>query len=75
MRIAEISLSENRRWRATGGWAHSGSVTGLRRAKAIDIVMVADGRTKDDEVPGVEIGNHLARHGTRSRVSSISAAR
>ncbi len=45
----------------------------LRRAKAVDIVMVADGRTKKDEVPGVEIGNHLARHGLKVEVRQLVA--
>jgi nucleotide-binding universal stress UspA family protein len=35
----------------------------LVRAKAVDIVMVTTGDGKKDEVPGVEIGQHLARHG------------
>ena len=39
----------------------------LRRAKTIDIVIVSNGRTKKDEVPGVEIGHHLARHGLEGR--------
>ena len=45
----------------------------LHRAKAIDIVMVATGRTKKDEVPGVEIGQHLARHGLKVDVRQIVA--
>jgi len=45
----------------------------LRRAKAIDIVMVATGRTKKNEVPGVEIGQHLARHGLKVDVRQIVA--
>ena len=45
----------------------------LRRAKAIDIVTVASGRTKKDEVPGVEIGHHLARHGLEVEVRQIVA--
>jgi hypothetical protein len=32
------------------------------------MVVVADGRTKDDEIPGVEIGSHLARHGLEVEV-------
>ncbi len=45
----------------------------LRRAKAVDIVMVADGRTRKDEVPGVEIGQHLARHGLEVEVRQLVA--
>ena len=45
----------------------------LRRAKAIDIVIVSNGRTKKDEVPGVEIGHHLARHGFEVEVGQLVA--
>jgi nucleotide-binding universal stress UspA family protein len=45
----------------------------LRRAKAIDVVMVANGHTKKDEVPGVEIGQHLARHGLNIDVRQLVA--
>jgi hypothetical protein len=45
----------------------------LRRAKAIDIVIVSNGRTKKDEVPGVEIGHHLARHGFEVEVRQLVA--
>jgi nucleotide-binding universal stress UspA family protein len=45
----------------------------LHRAKAIDIVLVPNGRTKKDEVPGVEIGNHLARHGLKVDVRQLVA--
>jgi nucleotide-binding universal stress UspA family protein len=45
----------------------------LRRSKAIDVVMVANGHTKKDEVPGVEIGQHLARHGLNIDVRQLVA--
>jgi nucleotide-binding universal stress UspA family protein len=45
----------------------------LRRAKAVDIVMVTAGHTKKDEVPGVEIGQHLARHGLKVDVRQLVA--
>jgi nucleotide-binding universal stress UspA family protein len=45
----------------------------LHRAKAIDVVMVANGHTKKDEVPGVEIGQHLARHGLNIDVRQLVA--
>jgi nucleotide-binding universal stress UspA family protein len=45
----------------------------LHRAKAIDIVMVANGRTQKDEVPGVEIAHHLARHGLKVDVRELVA--
>src|SRR5271167_1245578 len=55
--------------------AWDGSVTATRaiadslpfllRAKAIDVVIVAGGRAKSDEIPGADIGQHLARHGLK----------
>jgi nucleotide-binding universal stress UspA family protein len=45
----------------------------LHRAKAVDIVMVTTGDTKKDEVPGVEIGQHLARHGLKVDVRQLVA--
>jgi nucleotide-binding universal stress UspA family protein len=45
----------------------------LRRAKTIDIVTVSNSRTKKDEVPGVEIGHHLARHGLEVEVRQLVA--
>lgn len=46
----------------------------LLRAKAIDVVMVASGRAKSDEIPGADIGQHLARHGLKIEVKRIVAA-
>ena len=37
------------------------------------MVMVADGCTKDDEVPGVEIGSHPARDGLKVEVRPLVA--
>jgi nucleotide-binding universal stress UspA family protein len=34
----------------------------LARSAAIDVVIVASGRKKSDEIPGIDIGEHLARH-------------
>jgi nucleotide-binding universal stress UspA family protein len=34
----------------------------LKRAKAIDVVVVATERPKSDELPGADIAHHLARH-------------
>jgi nucleotide-binding universal stress UspA family protein len=45
----------------------------LTRAKAIDVVIVADGRAKSDEIPGADIGQHLARHGLKIDVKRIVA--
>ena len=43
----------------------------LARAAAIDVVIVASGREKSDEIPGVDMGEHLARHGLRVEVKRI----
>ena len=45
----------------------------LTRAKTVDIVMVATGRAKSDEIPGADIGHHLARHGINVDVKRIVA--
>ncbi|HVY59681.1 MAG TPA: universal stress protein [Xanthobacteraceae bacterium] len=46
----------------------------LERAKAVDIVMVASGKQKSDEVPGADIGQHLARHGLTVDLKRIVAS-
>jgi nucleotide-binding universal stress UspA family protein len=43
----------------------------LARAKAIDVVIVASERVKSDELPGADIGQHLARHGLKVEVRRI----
>ena len=45
----------------------------LTRSKAVDIVIVATGRAKSDEIPGADIGHHLARHGINVDVKRIVA--
>jgi nucleotide-binding universal stress UspA family protein len=45
----------------------------LARAKAIDVVIVASERPKSDEIPGADIGHHLARHGLKVDVKRIVA--
>jgi nucleotide-binding universal stress UspA family protein len=45
----------------------------LTRAKAIDVVIVASERVKSDEIPGADIGQHLARHGLNVEVKRIVA--
>lgn len=45
----------------------------LRKAKAIDVVIVANERPKSDEVSGADIGHHLARHGLAVEVRRIVA--
>jgi len=43
----------------------------LARAAAIDVVIVASGREKGDEIPGVDMGEHLARHTLKVEVKRI----
>ena len=43
----------------------------LARAKAIDVVIVASERVKSDELPGADIGQHLARHSLKVEVRRI----
>jgi nucleotide-binding universal stress UspA family protein len=45
----------------------------LKRAKAIDVVIVANERIKGDEASGADIGQHLARHGLKVEVKRIVA--
>jgi nucleotide-binding universal stress UspA family protein len=45
----------------------------LARAKAIDVVIIANERIKGDELPGADIGQHLARHGLKVEVKRIVA--
>ncbi|HEY7998902.1 MAG TPA: universal stress protein [Pseudolabrys sp.] len=48
----------------------------LRKAKKVEIVMVAGkaGKAgKEDEIPGVDLGQHLARHGLEVDVKRITA--
>ena len=46
----------------------------LHKAKAIEVVIVASERPKSDEIPGADIGHHLARHGLKVEVKRIVAA-
>jgi nucleotide-binding universal stress UspA family protein len=43
----------------------------LMRAIAVDVVIVASGREKSDEIPGVDMAEHLARHGLKIDVKRI----
>jgi nucleotide-binding universal stress UspA family protein len=43
----------------------------LAKAKAVDLVIVATERGKSDEVPGADMGQHLARHGLNVEVKRI----
>jgi len=45
----------------------------LKRGKMIEIVMVASGGGKTDELPGVDLGEHLARHDLKVDVKRLVA--
>jgi nucleotide-binding universal stress UspA family protein len=45
----------------------------LKKAKQVEIVMVSSKKAKDDEIPGVDLGQHLARHGLKVEVKRITA--
>jgi nucleotide-binding universal stress UspA family protein len=44
----------------------------LKRAKTVEVTMVSE-RGKDDEIPGADIAQHLARHGVAVEVKPIVA--
>ncbi len=47
----------------------------LKKAKVVEIFIVANEKTRDKrEILGVEIGNHLARHGLKVEVESVPAS-
>lgn len=43
----------------------------LKRAKIIDVVMVTSESAKSDEIPGADIGQHLARHGLAVNIERL----
>lgn len=57
----------------TAARAMGDAIPFLTRAKAVDVVMVATGRAKSDEIPGADVGHHLARHGIKTEVKRIVA--
>src|SRR5215468_7803595 len=46
----------------------------LMRAKKVEIVMVTSGDGKGDELPGADLGEHLARHGLSVEVKRLVTA-
>ena len=45
----------------------------LQKAKQVDVVIVASDRGKSDEIPGADIGQHLARHGLKVEVKRLTS--
>jgi len=44
----------------------------LERAKAVDLVMVAEERKDDDEATGARMSEHLARHGVKATIKRMA---
>jgi nucleotide-binding universal stress UspA family protein len=40
----------------------------------VHVVIVAGDRGKSDELPGVDVGQHLARHGIKVEINRVAAA-
>ncbi len=49
------------------------SMSFLHKAKKVEIVMVASKASKDGDIPGVDLGQHLARHGLKVEVKRITS--
>jgi nucleotide-binding universal stress UspA family protein len=45
----------------------------LQKAKQVEIVMIAGGKPKSDEIAGADLGQHLARHGLKVDVKRITS--
>jgi len=43
----------------------------LQKAKQVEIVIISDKESKKDEIPGADLGQHLARHGLKVDVKRI----
>jgi nucleotide-binding universal stress UspA family protein len=45
----------------------------LKKAKQVEIVIVSEKPNKKDEIPGADLGQHLARHGLTVEIKHITA--
>ncbi|MFY9684170.1 MAG: universal stress protein, partial [Pseudolabrys sp.] len=45
----------------------------LKKAKQVEIVIVSSKPAKDDELPGADLGQHLARHGLSIGIKRITS--
>lgn len=45
----------------------------MKQAKQVEVVIIASGRAKSDEMPGADLGQHLARHGLKVDVKRITS--
>jgi nucleotide-binding universal stress UspA family protein len=45
----------------------------LKKAKQVEIVIVSEKPNKKDEIPGADLGQHLARHGLKVEIKHITS--
>jgi len=45
----------------------------LKKANQVEIVVISDKPARQDEVPGADLGQHLARHGLKVTVKRITS--
>jgi nucleotide-binding universal stress UspA family protein len=45
----------------------------LKKAKQVEVVIVSEKPNKKDEMPGVDLGQHLARHGLKVEIKHITS--
>jgi nucleotide-binding universal stress UspA family protein len=45
----------------------------LKKAKQVEIVIVSEKPNKKDEIPGADLGQHLARHGLKVELEHITS--
>jgi nucleotide-binding universal stress UspA family protein len=45
----------------------------LAKAKQVEVVIISNGKPRDGEVPGADLGQHLARHGLKVAVKRITS--
>jgi nucleotide-binding universal stress UspA family protein len=57
----------------TAARAVADSMPLLRKAKQVEIVIISDKPARQDEVPGADLGQHLARHGLKVTVKRITS--
>ncbi len=60
---------------ATAARAVGDAMPLLERAKAVDVVIIAAEQAKSDEMPGADIGRHLARRDIKVDVRRVQAPR
>src|SRR5262249_55996630 len=70
-----------RLYRIRIGWGGSGGGSGavadalplLKKSKQVEVVIVSDKPNKIDEMPGADLGQHLARHSLTVDIKQITS--